>query len=55
MTTDVIISCRCAECDGAEAVITAPKYKHISRLPPPLHEHAIHDAAVTKGGRTKTT
>jgi len=26
-TTDVIISCHCAECDGAEVAITARKVK----------------------------
>jgi hypothetical protein len=42
-TTEVIISCHCVECDGAEAVLTVRKLRHISRLPSRSQEQAIPD------------
>jgi hypothetical protein len=30
-STDVIIACHCPDCNGAEAIITSRKYKHICR------------------------
>jgi hypothetical protein len=43
MTTDVIISCHC-RLRRHRGGRHRPKYKHISRLPSPLHEQAIHHA-----------
>jgi hypothetical protein len=51
-STDVYLSCPCAECDGREVRITLRRFRNLSRLPSPACDYAVHE--LVTGGDSKT-
>ena len=51
-STDIYLTCPCAECEGREVRITLRKFRNLSRLPSPACDQAVHQ--LVSGGASKT-